>query len=141
MKKAWLFSLAILGSSYGANSLAEDFKPSSNIVTLMPIVMNNLDTLELTEEQLDHVRAISRKSFATVEQINAEYHVIKSELKEELMNSENLDNKHSKKLLDELVELDKKRMMLTLECTLGLKKVLSKAKFKEVVALLEFQGK
>jgi len=116
-----------------------DFKPSSNIVTLMPIVMDNLDTLELTPEQLDQVRAISRKSFADVEEINAEYHAIKTELKEELLNPENQDNLHSKKLVEELIALDKKRMTLTLECTLGLKQILKDNKFNEVIETLEFQ--
>ncbi|BCN94013.1 hypothetical protein THMIRHAM_17980 [Thiomicrorhabdus immobilis] len=141
MKNFWMISLMVLCVHYSPTTLAEDYKPSSNIVSLMPIVMDNLDTLQLTEVQLDQVRAISRKSFAGVEQINAEYHVIKTELKEELLDSNNQDSQHSKQLVEELVALDKKRMMLTLECTLGLKKVLSKAQFKEVVAQLEFQGK
>lgn len=140
MKKLLITSLLTLMTSYGMVSHAEDFKPSSNIVTLMPIVMDNLDTLELTPAQLDQVRAISRKSFATVEQINAEYHEIKTELKEELLDFGNQDNSHSQKLLEELVALDKKRMMLTLECTLGLKKILSEEKFNEVVSTLEFQA-
>jgi hypothetical protein len=139
MKIFYLSALFIAAIQFNTTAIAEDFKPSSNIVTLMPIVMDNLDTLELTSEQLNQVRDISRKSFATVEEINAEYHAIKSELKEELLDFDNQDNAHSKKLLEELIALDKKRMMLTLECTLGLKKILAETKFKEIVSTLEFQ--
>jgi len=139
MKALILASGFTILSSFSQLAYSEDFKPSSNIVTLMPIVMDNLDTLELTSEQLDQVRAISRKSFATVEEINAEYHAIKSELKEELLDVSNQDNKHSQKLVNELISLDKKRMKLTLECTLGLKKILSEEKYNEVVSTLEFQ--
>ncbi len=133
-----LFCLTTLG--YHTPLMAEDFKPSSNIVTLMPIVMDNLDTLELSSEQLDQIRAISRQNFSKVESINAEYHHIKTELKEELLNPENQDNQYSRKLLAQLLKLEEQRMTLTLECTLGLKKILPAEKFKEILSLLEFQS-
>lgn len=140
MKKLCVIGLFALASLNSPLSWASDFKPSSNIVTLMPIVMDNLDTLELTTDELDQIRAVSRKSFSMVEQINAEYHEIKSELKEELLDIHNQDNVHSQKLVEELVALDKKRMELTLECTLALKQILPQNKFEEVISLLDFQS-
>jgi len=140
MKQKLIASIIAITIGYHANTFAEDFKPSSNIVTLMPIVMDNLDTLELTPEQLGKVRAISRQNFSKVEAINAEYHHIKSELKEELLDISNQDNQHSKKLLAQLMKLEEQRMALTLDCTLGLKKALPAEKFNEILSLLEFQS-
>lgn len=119
---------------------AEDFKPSSSVVTLMPIVMDNLDILNLQPEQISQVRAIARKNFSVVEFINAEYHNLKTELKEILLDSNNLKTERASQIVTELAELDKKRMTLTLECAFGLKNALGKDKFQEVVSTLEFQG-
>lgn len=118
----------------------EDFKPSSNIVTLMPIVIENLDTLEITQQELNELRNISRENFAKVEEINALYHDIKTELKEELLDANNKDNNHSKDLVSQLVKLEQQRMMLTLDCTKRLKQILSAEKYDEVIELLEFQS-
>jgi len=117
---------------------AEDFKPSSNIVTLMPIVLDNLDTLEISGSQLDKVRAISRKSFAEVEYINAQYNNLKNELKDEAIDA-NGSLENSMKLVRELATLDQKRMTLTVECVFGLKQVLTAEQYEELIALLEFQ--
>jgi capsule polysaccharide export protein KpsE/RkpR len=116
---------------------ADDFKPSSPITTLMPIVMDNLDRLDLTPAQLDKVRAISRDNFAKVEYINAKYNDIKSELKEITLDVEG-NKTHALKLVDELGELDKQRMRLTVECAFGLKNVLNAEQFAEVIATLHF---
>jgi len=118
---------------------AEDFKPSSNIVTLMPIVLDNLDTLEISGSQLDQVRAISRKSFAEVEYINAQYNNLKNELKDEAIDA-NGSQENSMKLVRELAALDQKRMTLTVECVFGLKQVLTAEQYEELIALLEFQS-
>lgn len=138
MKKILLNTLAIITFFTSNPAFAEDFKPSGNIVTLMPIVIENLDTLEIIQKELDELRKISRENFAKVEEINALYHDIKTELKEELLYFDNKDNKHSQELVNKLSELDKKRMMLTLDCTLRLKSILSEDKFNEVIELLEF---
>jgi hypothetical protein len=88
-------------------SQAADFKPSSAVTALMPIVMNNLDTLNLSLEQLDKVRAIQRKSVLQIAFINAQYHQLKTQLKEDTLDVEG-DIKISRKLVEELGELDKK---------------------------------
>ena len=119
---------------------AEDFKPSSSVVTLMPIVMDNLDILNLRLEQINDVRAIARKNFSVVEFINAEYHNLKTELKEVLLDANNLNTQRATQIVAELAELDKKRMTLTLECAFGLKKALGEDKFQEIVSTLEFQS-
>jgi Spy/CpxP family protein refolding chaperone len=116
---------------------ADDFKPSSPITALMPIVMDNLDRLNLTPAQLDKVRAISRDNFAKVEYINAKYNDIKSELKEITLDVEG-DKARALKLVDELGELDKQRMRLTVECAFGLKALLTAEQYDEVIATLNF---
>lgn len=140
MKKILLKSLLIMSFSFPALSYAEDFKPSSNIVTLMPIVIENLDTLEISQKELNELRQISKDNFAKVEEINALYHDIKSELKEELLDSNNKDNNHSKALVQKLVDLEQQRMLLTLDCTLRLKQILPAEKYDEVIELLEFRS-
>ncbi|MDG6778517.1 hypothetical protein QCB44_07360 [Thiomicrorhabdus sp. zzn3] len=122
-----------------ANSHAQDFKPSSPVTALMPIVMDNLELLQLTPEQLDQVRAIARSNFAEVEFINAKYHDIKSELKENTLDGAG-DKNHSLQLIQELSELDKKRMALTIECVFGLKQILTEEQYQEVISLLSFQN-
>lgn len=139
MKKL-LVSLVLASSlALPTYAMAEDFKPSSNITTLMPLLLDNLDILKVNQEQLSNVRLISRKSFAEVEYINAQYHNIKTELKEELLDF-NADATHSLKLSQELAKLDQKRMQLTIECANGLKKVLNQEQYEELIALLEFQS-
>ncbi|MEA3405653.1 MAG: hypothetical protein U9R28_07935 [Pseudomonadota bacterium] len=120
-------------------AFAEDFKPSSNVTTLMPLLLDNLDTLEVSGTQLDKVRGISRKSFAEVEYINAQYNNLKNELKDETLDGDG-SLEHSMKLIEELAALDKKRMTLTIECVFGLKQVLSAEQYDELIALLEFQS-
>lgn len=140
MKKGLLIKSALVLLLSTNLATAEDFKPSSNIVTLMPIVIENLDTLEISQQELNELRKISRENFAKVEEINALYHDIKTELKEELLDLNNQDNKHSKELVAQLVELEQKRMMLTLNCTQRLKQILPAAKYEEVIELLEFRS-
>ncbi|WP_321326402.1 hypothetical protein [Thiomicrorhabdus sp.] len=118
----------------------EDFKPSNSVVTLMPIVMDNLDILDLSAKQLDEVRAISRKNFADVEYINAEYNNLKTELKEILLDSQNQNQKRATEIIDELAKLDKQRMTLTMTCAFNLKRILGTKTFEEVVSTLEFQS-
>ena len=118
---------------------AEDFKPSSNIVTLMPLVIDNLDLLNVTAEQRNAFRTIARKNFKEVEYINAQYNNLKNELKEELLDYK-ANETHSLTLLKELTMLDQKRMLLTINCANGLKKVLSQAQYEELISLLEFQS-
>lgn len=134
MHAKWLL-IALLALAPGA--YAEDFKPSSPITALMPVVMDNLDRLNLTPAQLDKVRAISRENFAKVEYINAQYHEIKSELKEITLDRQG-DKTRALKLVEELGEIDKQRMRLTVECAFGLKSVLSAEQYDEVVATLSF---
>ena len=143
MKTNLLKSLALTFSISALPMLSyaqEDFKPSSNIVTLMPIVIENLDTLEISKQELNELRNISRDNFAKVEEINALYHDIKSELKEELLDVNNKDNQHSKDLVSQLVKLEQQRMMLTLDCTQRLKQILPAEKYNEVIELLEFRS-
>ena len=140
MKQLLIKSLLIGLSFTPLLSHASDFKPSSNIVTLMPVVIDNLDILEISQKELNELRNISKDSFAKVEEINALYNDIKTELKEELLDVNNTTNEHSKKLVKQLVELDQKRMILTLDCTQRLKQILSPEKYNEVVELLEFRS-
>ena len=130
----------LIGFSINTQAATEDFKPSSSVVTLMPIVMDNLDILNLQSEQIDQVRAIARKNFSVVEFINAEYHNLKTELQEVLLDANNLNTQRATQIVAELAELDKKRMTLTLECAFGLKQALGKEKFEEIVSTLEFQS-
>ncbi|GAB6070925.1 hypothetical protein JCM30760_20220 [Thiomicrorhabdus hydrogeniphila] len=118
----------------------EDYKPSSAVVSIMPTVMENLDILELTEQQLDKVRAVSRKNFSQVEYINAEYNDLKTELKEILLDSQNQDQKRARDIVKKLAELDQKRMTLTLDCAFDLKRILGTKTFEEVVSTIEFQS-
>lgn len=131
-KKLLLPGLASLLITFTLNThAAEDFKPSSSVVTLMPIVMDNLDILNLQPEQINEVRAIARKNFSVVEFINAEYHNLKTELKEILLDKNNLNTERASQIVSELAELDKKRMTLTLECAFGLKKCSVKTSFRK----------
>ena len=140
-KRLLLNTMASLLIGFSINTqAAEDFKPSSPVVTLMPIVMDNLDILNLQPEQINEVRAIARKNFSVVEFINAEYHNLKTELQEVLLDANNLNTQRATQIVAELAELDKKRMTLTLECAFGLKKALGKEKFEEIVSTLEFQS-
>ncbi len=118
-------------------SQAEDFKPSSAVTALMPIVMDNLDTLNLSQAQLDKVRVVSRGSFSKIEFINAQYHELKTQLKEETLDVSG-DIQTSRELIEELVELDKQRMSLTIECVFSLKEILTAEQYEEVVATLNF---
>ncbi|WP_178863204.1 Spy/CpxP family protein refolding chaperone [Thiomicrorhabdus cannonii] len=134
MLKKWLF-IGIMALTPAVQ--ADDFKPSSPITALMPIVMDNLDRLHLTPAQLDKVRAISRDNFAKVEYINAQYHEIKSELKEITLDVDG-DKSRALQLVNELGELDKQRMTLTVECAFGLKSLLTAEQYDEVIATLKF---
>jgi Spy/CpxP family protein refolding chaperone len=118
-------------------SQAEDFKPSSAVTALMPVVMDNLDTLQISQEQLDKLRVVSRGSFSKIEFINAQYHQLKTQLKEETLEVGS-DIQKSRHLIDELVKLDKQRMSLTIECVFSLKEILTQEQYKEVVATLKF---
>ena len=105
----------------------------------MPIVMDNLDILGLTTQQLNKVRDIAQQNFKVVEQINAEYHLLKTELKETLLDGEITSKEAANNLVAELAQLDKKRMSLTVECAQGLKAILSPEQFDEIISLYQFQ--
>lgn len=139
MKKFLLTMTFLVASIHQPLAVSADFKPSGNTVTLMPIVMDNLDLLELTTEQLNQIRDIAQQNFKRVEQINAEYHLLKSELREILLDKDSSEMQQSQKLVEELAELDRQRMMLTVECAQGLKRILSAEKFSEITSLYEFQ--
>ncbi|WP_040727819.1 hypothetical protein [Thiomicrorhabdus sp. Kp2] len=123
-----------------SSQAADDFKPSSPVVTLMPIVIENLDVLGLSKQQLNQIREISRSSTPKIDFINAEYHNLKTELKEILLDTHNQDRSRALSIVKELAELDRKRLTLTVECAFNLKKVLGTEKFQEVVSTLEFQS-
>ena len=120
-------------------SQAEDFKPSSAITALMPIVMDNLDTLNLSQDQLDKVRDVARKNFAQLEFLNAQYHELKTQLKEETLDVTG-DIQKSRKLIEELGALDKQKMNFTLECVFALKRILTPEQYAEVIATLNFNN-
>ena len=131
-----LFSIALMPQAHAL----EDFKPSSSVVSLMPIVMENLDILNLTTSQLDQIRGIARQNFSQVEYINAAYHDLKTELKEILLDGQNKNSQRATKIVSELAELDKQRITLTVQCAFNLKNVLGTETFNEVVSTLEFQS-
>lgn len=136
--KNFLKTLLLTGLFINAPSVhAEDFKPSSNVVTLMPIVMDNLDNLMLTPEQLDAIRGVARENFSQVEFINAEYHDLKTQLKEELLDPAG-SKKVSLELTKTLADLDQKRLQLTTNCVFNLKKILTPEQFNEVLELESF---
>ncbi|MBN2866794.1 MAG: hypothetical protein JXK16_12365 [Thiotrichales bacterium] len=138
--KSLLLGLFLAGSlALPSHAFAEDFKPSSNVVTLMPLLLDNLELLNVTQEQLSEIRQISRKNFAEVEYINAQYHNLKSELKDELLDV-NVNAEHSLKLAQELAQLEQKRFQLTINCANGLKNLLSASQYEELIGLLEFQS-
>jgi len=138
--KPLLLGLFLAGSlALPIHANAEDFKPSSNVVTLMPLLLDNLELLNVTPQQLSEIRQISRKNFAEVEYINAQYHNLKSELKDELLDF-NVDAEHSLKLAQELAQLEQKRFQLTINCANGLKKLLNQTQYEELIGLLEFQS-
>lgn len=116
---------------------AADFKPSSPIATLLPVILDNLDILELTAEQLDKVRDVSRKNFPQIEFINAQYHQLKSQLKEETLSVPG-NITLSNALVEELGELDKKRMRHTVECVFALKEILTAEQYAELIATVNF---
>lgn len=138
--KPLLLGLFLAGSLAAPNyAYAEDFKPSSNVVTLMPLLLDNLELLKVSPQQLSEIRQISRKNFAEVEYINAQYHNLKSELKDELLDVK-MGPEHSLKLAQELAQLEQKRFQLTINCANGLKTLLSESQYEELIELLEFQS-
>ena len=135
-----ILNIALLTSALTITPLlghAEDFKPSSAITVLMPIVMDNLDTLHLTPAQLDQVRQISRKNFAEVEYINAQYHDLKSQVREATLDPE-ANPAEVRQWVKELASLDEKRMLLTVDCAFGLKKILTPEQFQELLNIQSF---
>jgi hypothetical protein len=115
----------------------EDFKPSAPVATLMPLLIDNLDTLQLSPVQMQKVRGIARDNFAQVESINAQYHHLKTELREVTLDKQG-NKTRSLKLIQELAELDAQRMALTIECVFGLKEILSLEQYEELIAIMEF---
>jgi hypothetical protein len=140
--KTCLLSVTLLGSLTLQSNLAhaqaaQDFKPSSPVAVLMPVVIDNLDTLELNPEQISQVRQIARTNFSQVEYINAQYHNVKTQLQEETLGKDG-QQASSLKLIDELGEIDKKRMQLTIECVFGLKAILTPQQYAELMAIVAF---
>lgn len=118
-------------------SFAEDFKLSSPITTLMPLVLDNLDTLELSPKQLDQVRDISRKNFSQVEYLNALYHELKTQVREDTLDLEGNKDEVLKNVA-KLGKLDEQRMTLTVDCAFELKKVLSAKQYTELMTIQSF---
>ncbi|MBN2647188.1 MAG: periplasmic heavy metal sensor [Thiotrichales bacterium] len=114
-----------------------DFKPAKPVVTLMPILMDNLDILNLTPEQLTKVRSISRKSFEELNYLNAEYHLVKSELKEVLFLTQPMQEK-ANQLAQQLSKMEAKRLQLSIECAEELKQILTPEQHKELISLANF---
>ncbi len=138
-KLSFYLSISLIGfiGFLPFSSQAADFKPSSAVTALMPIVMDNLDTLNLSQAQLDQVREVARKNFAQLEFLNAQYHELKTELKEETLDVAG-DIQKSRKLIEELGELDKQKMNFTIECVFALKRILTAEQYEEVIATLNF---
>jgi Spy/CpxP family protein refolding chaperone len=120
-----------------SSSATVDFKPAEPVVKLMPVLMDNLDLMNLSSEQLSKVREISRQNFQELEFLNAEYHDVKSELKELLYDSE-LHKKQVAALAKKLSEMELKRLSLTIDCVENLKQVLTPIQHEELMNLVNF---
>ena len=120
-----------------SSSAAADFKPAEPVVKLMPVLMDNLDLLNLSSQQLDKVRAISRKSFQELEFLNAEYHVTKKEL-QELLHDTSPAQQKAAQLAEALSQMELKRLQLSIECAEGLKMVLTPEQHQELINLATF---
>ncbi|BBP46407.1 hypothetical protein THMIRHAS_17800 [Thiosulfatimonas sediminis] len=127
----------VLFLSLTFSAQAKDFTPADPVVKLMPVLMDNLNLFELTPEQMQQVRSISRKSFADLEYLNAEYHLVKTELRDLLFDPKP-HPAAEQKLIESLAKMEAKRLVLTVDCAEGLKAILSPEQFAELIELATF---
>lgn len=137
MRHPFLGTAVLAFALLSTPSFAEDFKLSSPITILMPIVLENLDTLELSAKQLDQVRDISRKNFSQVEYLNALYHELKTQVREDTLDPEGKKDIVLQNVA-KLAKLDEQRMLLTVDCAFELKQVLSAKQYQELITIQSF---
>lgn len=129
----------LLSLTFSAQSVAQadEFRPPSPIVKLMPVLLDNLSLLELTAKQTQQARVLAQQNFQALAYLNAQYQDMKAELKELLLSPE-LTSEQTDRLSQSISQLEQKRLKLTIDCAEGLKQILTPDQFKELVDIAYF---
>ena len=106
------------------------------IVTLMPVLNDNPDFFDLSAEQKKQVASIAQRSSHAREGLDQSILDLRAELRDLLM-KQGVDVKQVQKISTELLAQEKARLQLSIDCVMGLQKVLTPAQWKALVELAQ----
>jgi hypothetical protein len=104
------------------------------LVVLFPFLSDNPDFFELSAGQKKQISMIGQSSANQREGLDQSILDLRAELREEVFKSPSNTNQ-IKKIQNELFEQEKARLQLSIDCALGLQKVLTKAQWQTLLEL------
>jgi len=104
------------------------------IIALFPVLLDNPDFFELTGEQKKAVALVGQQSAHKREGLDQAILDLREELREALLKYP-VNTQLVQKTRDALVEQEKARLQLSIDCAAGLQKALSKEQWKTLLEL------
>jgi Spy/CpxP family protein refolding chaperone len=106
------------------------------IVALMPVLNDSPDFFDLSAEQKKQVANIAQRSSHAREGLDQSILDLRAELRDLLM-QQGVDAKQVQKISAELLTQEKARLQLSIDCAMGLQKVLTPAQWKVLLDLAQ----
>ncbi len=106
------------------------------VVVLMPIVLNNPDFFEFTDKQKKQIAIVAQNTNQTREDLDQSILDLRNELREEVVKYQT-DKKLITYLTKEIQKQENRRLLLSVECADGLRKVMTAEQWKTLIELMQ----
>lgn len=136
MKSLFTLLLSLLLSINVAQAKQPKIVAATPVVVLMPIVLNNPDFFEFTEKQKKQIAMIAQNTNQTREDLDQSILDLRNELREEIVKYQS-DKKLITYLTKEIQKQENHRLLLSVECADGLRKVMTAEQWKTLIELTQ----
>ncbi len=130
----------LLGFLLLSTSVAQAKQPTivaaTPVVVLMPIVLNNPDFFEFTDKQKKQIAIVAQNTNQTREDLDQSILDLRNELREEVVKYQT-DKKLITYLTKEIQKQENRRLLLSVECADGLRKVMTAEQWKTLIELMQ----
>ncbi|MCI4411681.1 MAG: hypothetical protein JHC38_08415 [Thiotrichales bacterium] len=106
------------------------------VVVLMPIVLNNPDFFEFTDKQKKQIAIVAQNTNQTREDLDQSILDLRNELREEIVKYQT-NKKLITYLTKEIQKQENRRLLLSVECADGLRKVMTAEQWKTLIELMQ----
>jgi hypothetical protein len=127
--------LLLLGAS-SAEAKPPQMVSATPVIILMPIVLNNPDFFDFSNEQKKHIAQIANQTNQVREELDQAILDMRHELREEL-SKYHPDTKIIDYLSKEIPLQESRRLQLSLDCANGLRQIMKAEQWKTLIELME----